>query len=162
MPLQPYFLQGNRFVWDVSRFGGVLLGQLFSPGRGLLVYSPFLFLGVFGFWRLWRKDRWLAGALAVWICGHTAVICLFDDWAGGIGYGPRYWTDLLPAFVMLLRGEWPARRWVIPLVLWAACLHGRGAIDPYTQRWNQKWVGGQTSVWDWAGAPFLGGITWRD
>jgi len=162
MPLQPYFLQGNRFVWDASRFGGVLLGQLFSPGRGLLVYSPFLTMGIVGMWRLWRKDRWLAVALALWIGGHTLVICLFDDWAGGFGYGPRYWTDMLPAAVMLMRGEWPMRRWMIPLLLWAVLVHARGAIDPHTQRWNQRWVSGQTSVWDWGGAPFLGGITWRN
>jgi hypothetical protein len=160
MPVQPYFLVGNLYVWDAGRAAGALLGQLVSPGRGLLVYSPFVALVPLGAARWWKKDRGLVVALFVWFVLHAAAISFFGDWTGGRGYGPRYWTDILPGVFVLLGAVWPVRRWMYVLLVWAVLLHARGAMDVRTTRWDQRWGAGQTSVWDWKGAPFLAGITW--
>lgn len=141
MPLQPYFLPAHSFVWDFGRAAGVLAGQLVSPGRGLLFYSPFLILCAAGAARWWRKDRSLVIALGAWLTLHAAAISFFGDWTGGVTYGPRYWSDTLPAFLLLLGPVWPLRKWGYLLVLGAVLLHGRGALDVRTQ------VGG--GVWEW-------------
>ena len=39
------------------------LGLLFSPGKGLILYSPLVVLGALGLPRLWRQDRALTAAL---------------------------------------------------------------------------------------------------
>ena len=39
-----------------------VLGLLFSPGKGLIFYSPLVVLGAIGLPRLWRRDRSLAAA----------------------------------------------------------------------------------------------------
>jgi hypothetical protein len=39
------------------------LGLLFSPGKGLILYSPLVVVGALGLPRLWRADRSLAAAL---------------------------------------------------------------------------------------------------
>ncbi|MBM3783906.1 MAG: hypothetical protein FJW30_06065 [Acidobacteria bacterium] len=159
MPVQPYFFLGSRFVWEVERFAGVLAGQLFSPGRGLLVYSPFLVVAAFGLWKLWKADRGLALALAMWAGGHAVAISLWGDWTGGIGYGPRYWLEVLPPLALLASRVWPLPKWVWPLIFVAIIIHARGSWDSRTQAWSQRWTAGQVSVWDWKGAPFLAGWT---
>ncbi len=80
-----------------------LAGLLFSPGKGLFFYSPFLlFLG--GWWKRCRDesgDRRLSLLLGA---GVVAQILLYSrtDWRGGYSYGPRYLVDLLPVLVFLL------------------------------------------------------------
>lgn len=160
MPVQPYFLQGNAYDWSIARALTVVVGQLVSPGRGLLVYSPFLLLLPLGIVRWWRKDRGLVLALLAWFICHAAIISFFGDWTGGISYGPRYWTDILPGLFLLLGAIWPPRRWMAALVLIAVLIHARGAADARMQQWNQRWQAGQVTVWDWRNAPFLAGITW--
>jgi hypothetical protein len=141
MPVQPYFLLGNSFVWDIGRAAGVVVGQLFSPGRGLLIYSPFLVLCLLGGWRLWGKKRGLVTAIGAWFLIHAAAISFFGDWRGGVTFGPRYWSDILPGAMVLLGPVWPVRKWVYVLIAWALFLHGRGAIDVRTQE--------PGDVWDW-------------
>jgi hypothetical protein len=160
MPVQPYFLMGGAYQWDLAVGGRALLGQVFSPARGLLVYSPFVVAAVAGAAVWWRRDRGLVLALAGWFALHAAAISFFRDWTAGFGYGPRYWGDILPGIMVLLGAVTPVRKWVYVLVAWAVLVHGRGALDNQTASWNELWIKKQTNVWDWKGAPFLKGITW--
>ena len=80
-----------------------LAGLLFSPGKGLFVFSPFLlFLAV----RLWRPapgDR--HGLLDVCLAGGfvlTLLLLARGDFRGGFSYGPRFLTGVLPALLWLL------------------------------------------------------------
>jgi hypothetical protein len=72
-----------------------LLGTLFSPRRGVLVFSPFLLWSIGGWLSWWRSGRdrrdcvfTLAVALAVWL-----PITGYANWDGGWSLGMRY---LLP------------------------------------------------------------------
>jgi hypothetical protein len=73
-----------------------LAGLLVSPGRGLLLYFPFVLLAVPGLVALARRDPPLA-----LFCGGSAVALLllyapWAQWDGGWVFGPRFLVPVLP------------------------------------------------------------------
>jgi len=91
---------GDFFAHPVFR--GVA-GLLVSPGRGLLVYSPFfLFLPLF-FHRLWadRSRRTLTLCVAAGVLLQLLLYAA-SDWRGGYCYGYRFLTDMVPFLIWLL------------------------------------------------------------
>jgi hypothetical protein len=137
-------------------------GLLFSPGRGLFIYSPVLVICAFlPILLLARRGRAVLGApgdgqaaLAVirpWLGPAVAIIAinvggasLWKEWAGGWTYGPRYLSDalvcwglVLAATLMAAREAAPrARRaaWVAAWVLLtvSVAFHGAGLLaNPY-------------------------------
>ena len=78
-------------------------GLLFSPARGLFVFSPFLLFLVLA-WRHrppGREERRLTLAMSV---GVVLQLLLYakTEWKGGLSWGPRYMTDFLPFLVWML------------------------------------------------------------
>jgi hypothetical protein len=76
------------------------LGLLFSPGKGLIFYSPLVVIGALGLPRLWRADRYLAWSLLVAFIGLITLSALSTYWGDEV-WGPRYivpvaWTMLVP------------------------------------------------------------------
>jgi hypothetical protein len=95
-----------------------LAGELLSPGKGLLVFSPWLLFGL----TRWRHpdgigERLLDSLLAA---GVMAQLLLFAkcDWLAGYCYGPRYLTDMLPALALILAPALPAITGRRRLALW--------------------------------------------
>jgi hypothetical protein len=98
---------GNPFQtgYDLNLFSSnVLLGLyklLFSPLRGLFIYSPIVILSLPGWWSLRRAhpaEAWLfAGLVAV-------TIGLFSAWSSGEGlsWGSRFLVPLIPLFALSL------------------------------------------------------------
>jgi hypothetical protein len=80
-----------------------LAALLFSPGRGLFVFSPFLlFLPLLLHRSLRdRKNRLLTICLLGGVLLHL-VFYARTDWRAGHSYGPRYLLDLAPALLWLL------------------------------------------------------------
>lgn len=77
-----------------------ILGLLFSPGKGLIFYSPLVILGALGMPRLWRQDQSLAAALLVLLITMTCLSGASAYWGDEV-WGPRYivpaaWTLLVP------------------------------------------------------------------
>jgi hypothetical protein len=77
-----------------------VLGLLFSPGKGLIFYSPLVVLGALGLPRLWRHDRALAGGLLIMMLGLTCIAASTTFWGDEV-WGPRYivptaWALLVP------------------------------------------------------------------
>lgn len=77
-----------------------VLGLLFSPGKGLIFYSPLVVLGALGGVRLWRQDRWLAASLISFVALLTFVAGASTYWGDEL-WGPRYvvpaaWALLVP------------------------------------------------------------------
>ena len=97
-----YQLVGRTAFFQHNLFAG-LAGLLFSPTRGLFVFSPFLLFLFFPRRHPWesRTDRLLAFAM---IAGVVVQLLLYSkiDWRGGIAWGPRFLTDLLPLLLWLL------------------------------------------------------------
>jgi hypothetical protein len=75
-------------------------GLLFSPGKGLVFYSPLVVLGALGLPRMWRADRWLALSLLGFFVVLNAMAAVSTYWGDEV-WGPRYivpaaWTLLVP------------------------------------------------------------------
>jgi len=78
-------------------------GLLFSPARGLFVFSPFLLFLAFGFGCVLR-DRSTRGLAILMTFAAIAQLMIYakTDWRAGFSWGPRYLTDLLPVLVWML------------------------------------------------------------
>jgi len=93
-----------------------LWGITFSPYRGLFFISPFLLLGLPGFWAfIHDQDCGAEGVLSAGIAGvQLLLISCWYDWRGGFAIGPRNLLLVLPFFLLgvafFLRG-WGERRW---------------------------------------------------
>lgn len=80
-----------------------LAGLLVSPGRGLLVFSPFLAFVAVGLVQRLRapETRVLAAVLALAVLGQLLLYSQ-GDWRAGTAWGPRWLTDILPVLVWML------------------------------------------------------------
>jgi hypothetical protein len=97
-----YGLIGDSRFFDNDPLAGIA-GLLFSPTRGLFVFSPFL-LFLFLAWRHWPRARGERGlTLAIGIAFVIQVLLYAKtDWRGGISWGPRFMTDVLPLLLWAL------------------------------------------------------------
>ena len=155
-------------------------GILFSPSRGLFVYSPVVL------WVAWIAVRYrrtirfpdLARLATVVLFGSFATTCGWRVWWGGHSYGPRLAADFIPwIFLLAVLGldarrtalgveaaaSRPPRRRLelalgIVLGLASAALHAPGALQIETLVWNERLgpeVGEPPLLWDWAHPQFL-------
>jgi len=100
---------GNQFngVFSFANFQTSCLGTLFSPGRGLLVYSPVLVFSSVGIWQLLRKLKSLTDdeQIILLLTGasllYISFFFFYGMWWGGHCYGPRFMTEALPVLVFL-------------------------------------------------------------
>jgi len=98
-----------------SAWGGAwalaLWGNLVSPARGLLIYTPLAALAVVG--PLLPRDgldlrggahllpRAVMAVLLAWVCLHLVAVSRFGMWWAGHCWGPRFLTELSPALIIL-------------------------------------------------------------
>lgn len=171
----------NYYRWyggfSFSTFFTALLGHLISPSRGLLIYSPVLILSIAGVMLKARRrefEKHDAFVLAIMVL-HWVSISLWWNWWGGVSYGPRLFSDMLPYFAY----------WLIPVAAavarstrvkkrawaatWAALLavsvfiHGHGVTSPDVLEWNASPAPIDfypSRVWDWRDPQWLRGFTW--
>lgn len=166
--LSPYYRQKymalNDAPWEA------LAGNLLSPARGLLVYSPVFLLALAGVYHLWRTRRFgaLHGLAAVLIIAQWVGISMWHPWWGGHSYGPRLMSDALPYLMLLLipvfgllgRQRPALTTAFVLLVLPSVILHARGAGDAQVWEWNSKPVNVDMAperMWDWRDAQFARG-----
>jgi hypothetical protein len=95
---QAVFPEMERGLYGIAwPDGSTALKLLFSPERGLLFWSPFFIMALFGYPLLWRKSRrvfWLALIIPI-----IQVVCISGytwDWRAGWTLGPRYLSPVLP------------------------------------------------------------------
>jgi hypothetical protein len=145
---------------------------LFSPSRGLLIFTPVFLFSVAGIVLAWRM-RWcwpLTPYLVAIIPLHTAVIVTF--WPGHC-YGPRYFADithllilfLIPAILYWRAMRGPARTVAAALFLllaaWGVFAHGRGGTSIAANQWSALPVNvdqAKWRVWDWSDPQFFRGL----
>jgi hypothetical protein len=102
-----HFAGGYGLVGDASFFRHDLLsglgGLLFSPTRGLFVFSPFLLFLALA-WRHPPRERGERGLTLAISVGVVLQVLLYamTDWRTGIAWGPRFLTDLLPLLMWML------------------------------------------------------------
>ena len=119
------------------------LGLLFSPSRGLLVFSPIVLTGLAAIGRTAPSTGLALRWLAVGIVMQFAVYAAYSVWWGGHTYGPRYTLDLLvpmaPAIALglarLANAGW-GRVAAGVLLLWSVAVAAAGAFVYPNDAWN--------------------------
>jgi hypothetical protein len=161
----------NFFAYDLLPG---LAGLLFSPTRGLFVFSPFLLFLALA-WRIpaedrsWRGERGLTLALSA---GIVLQLLLYarTDWRAGMSWGPRFLTDLLPMLLWLLAPvaaalRRPGRACFVLAVGAAVAIEAVGAFC-YTGASDgaifaaAPGPGQMRAAWNWRNAPYIASLQW--
>ena len=91
-----------------GNFWLAVYGNVLSPMRGILIYSPFLLFPLLGSLRYFTRLRriplyWLSLG---WFAAHLAVISRNFMWWGGASLGNRLFTDGVPSLFLLTLIVW--------------------------------------------------------
>jgi hypothetical protein len=85
-----------------------LFGTLFSPGKGLIAYSPVLllllslFFPAVYFWRHKREIIFIIGSLCLALFGIAGT----EKWTGAGGWGIRFYVPWIPLLSLIILREW--------------------------------------------------------
>lgn len=163
--LPPYALEGYR--WDLRAFPEGIIGQFFSPNRGLFIFNPILmlsFLGIFDSWTQFDDPRHLFKILGIICLSFSLLIGSFTCWWGGYTYGPRLYSPALGLLVLLAipsiqrikKANVRLKLLICILcgvsIMWGCYVHFKGAVNFNVHRWNAEPVGVEEAVervWDW-------------
>ena len=158
----------NRFFW-----------LMLSPSRGLLVFCPYLLVtgAMLVAFRRSLPDPAILLPCGVAVGMHTAMFSAYNGWHGGTSFGPRYFCDVLPWFLLAsavaVRGmlnapsagfPWRKVAFTAALVAgfgWGLFVHYRGANSIPVWLWNHRAIAVTEAgaVKDWRHPQFLTGIT---
>lgn len=146
--------------WSGNPIEGAV-GTLFSPNRGLFVFSPWILMALMA---LPATARAVAPhRLIVWllwaIVPFFLILSKYSVWWGGHCFGPRYWTDVIPLFAILLGFalDWASRRAraLLPVyaltILFAITVQAIGAFC-FPSSWNLKPTNvdlDHARLWEW-------------
>jgi len=146
--------------WAAAPWRG-MAGTLLSPGRGLLVYSPWILVSLAALPETWSRLRPFPalGAAVVALVPFLLLVSMTGTWWAGWVFGPRFWTDAMPIFGVLLglALAWAAER-SRPLLI---ATYAAGAVAIAIQAlgafaYPSGWNGTPTNVnfdtarlWDW-------------
>ncbi|HXH38061.1 MAG TPA: hypothetical protein VNN08_05510 [Thermoanaerobaculia bacterium] len=147
-------------------------GLLISPTKGLLVFSPFLLFLVLAWRHLPRggDERRLTLAMSIAVVIQI-VLYAKADWRGGLSWGPRYMTDLLPFLMWMLVPVVAALRGIgrvcfliavgVSVVIEAiGAFSYSGSIDLPIYAADHGWqVNDMKAAWRWRNAPFLASLS---
>ncbi len=114
-------------------WGEGILRSLFSPAKGLFIYSPVFLFSIVGMIVSWRRNNRLLRYLTI---ATVTLVLLYGRWrgAGGSAWGPRLLTDLAPILTIFLvpTADFIKRKfWKILFVLfcgWSVLVHALGAF----------------------------------
>lgn len=146
----PNYYNANRLGdGDVQE---ALVGNLVSPARGLLIYSPFILVVwiCYGYSeKEWKLNSSLLLIGLVWPLFHLAAISSYQQWWAGGSYGARLMTDVMPGLFLLTLYTWPTtgktafqKVGIMTLALssvFAILVNsGQGLFNRYTFLWNSE------------------------
>lgn len=155
-----------------------LLGLLFSPGRGLLVYTPIAFFALAAFSprarETLRQHRLVVVAASSFSLLHIGFFTVFPMWWGGYCWGPRLLTEILPPIMVLMAVGLPAIRGramtsaFAAMALYCCFVQALGVYCYPKGRWDQLPVSvdmDPARLWNWKDNPLIrtarGGIAWE-
>lgn len=159
-------LEGGH--WSSGSFPARLLGVLFSPGRGLLVYQPWLLLALGGVLVGNRKGLsdslprgWAAVCLAA-LVAEVVIVSAWCCWWGGSCWGSRLLMGVVPvAALVCVRPieallESRRGRCLVATLAVLGFLAQAPVVYAGSFRWNETHLATQElAVWSWPDAPFL-------
>ena len=151
---------GSTYLWQSSWLKSVP-GLLFSPGRGLLWFSPVLVLGLLSAVAVWRQPRHhpliplqASVLLLILMAGK------WFDWWGGSTWGYRSIVDTAPFLALLMIplmarviAARATRLLFIALLVWSAGVQFVGAycysLTGWTDQWRDHDNPDYASLWQW-------------
>ena len=151
-------IRGSDFsVADVKAVYRIVWELVASPSFGLLVFMP---LGAIGLWGLLsgsgsRSVRYVMASLVlIAIVGYGT----FNDWNGGVSWGPRYLTGIAPLLAIGVGSLLQNRSIGVPgllvvalTALWGVAISVLGVLFDYQNGWRNLWdVGAKPEqiLWD--------------
>ncbi|HWN57615.1 MAG TPA: hypothetical protein VNO74_05910 [Methylomirabilota bacterium] len=165
--------------YSASRLGShtftlALFGNLVSPSRGLLVFVPSTLFVLYLLARYGKHftHRPLALLAFVQIIALEILMCANRIWHGGYCYGPRFFTDAIPWFVLLaILGLDAMRRApavsqhrmeiaaAIFLLVVSVTINARGAWSFAPMDWNLSEAASRLhGIFDWRYPQFMAGL----
>lgn len=172
--LSPYYFPQIQLELS-TQILEALAGNLFSPSRGVFMFSPIFLFSIYGVVLKIKNKHTdsLDYALGLIIILHWIVSSLHPNWWAGHTYGPRYFTEMSPYFLYLLvpalvhipKLQRTKKFVVVGLLFWTIAIsffiHYRGATSEDVYAWNAGPVNvdiDPSRVWDWGDIQFLRGI----
>jgi hypothetical protein len=165
--IPPYYMASRLQFRDMAVPLGI---NLFSPGRGLFAFVPITLFVLYLAMR-YRKQlacKGLAVLALAQIVALAIAISTNKSWTAGWSYGPRYFTDAVPWFVLLaILGLDAMRRApaashhrmeiaaAIFLLVLSVAINARGAWSFAGMDWNPI---EQHGVFDWRYPQFMAGL----
>lgn len=171
----PYYRGISGLGFSLASLQEGLAGTLFSPSRGLFVFTPVLLFSLYGIFLKIRGKQFepldfFVGAV---ILLHWLTISIWAFWWAGHSYGPRIFSDVLPYFIFFLIpvlqnlpkfAGWRKYAFVgvfVVLIAFSFFVHYRGAMSYEAFRWNS--VPNDVNenlyrLWDWKDPQFLRGV----
>jgi hypothetical protein len=154
-----------------------LLGLLFSPGRGLLIYTPIVLFALAAFAprsrETLRRHRLVVIAASLFSLLHIAFFTVFPMWWGGFCWGPRLLTEIMAPIMVLIAVGYPAIRNPIKpalaaLAVYCCFVQALGVYCYPKGRWDQFPISVDRAperLWNWKDNPLVrtarGGIAWE-
>ena len=83
-----------------------LVGELVSPGKGVLIYCPVLLLAFLGCRRFLSSRSGLGYCLILASVGYLMFFAKYRAWHGDNAWGPRYLTFLMPYWMLFAGAAW--------------------------------------------------------
>ncbi|MBS1493852.1 MAG: hypothetical protein JST55_10085 [Bacteroidetes bacterium] len=169
----PYYQYYVNILSDAGHpnFFEAFAGNMFSPGKGLLIFTPVLIFSAIGIYikikmKSFNKLDFIL--LTIFILYYIS-ISLVTKWWDGWSFGPRYISDVLPILIYFIipyfsYPEFFKNRKAMDILLAVLItisflIHTRGALDVKVWiEWNGKPNDIDTHperMWDWKDPPFL-------
>jgi hypothetical protein len=150
---------GQPWIFSLSAIPLGVAGLLFSPGRGLLWYSPAVLLAILGFRKAWKTKPAESLLIAAIFAGFLLLHSLYSNWHGGWSWGPRYLLPVLPG-LMALTGllEGKAAKGLLTLSFLGFLITAPTLISYYERYYaeaNEQGISDSELYWSPSRAPLL-------
>lgn len=150
-----------------------LLGNLFSPSKGLFIFMPWSIISFFWLKNVTSKQfyKTIYAPAFVSIFPYIFLYANFFQWPGGNSYGPRYMTDLIPVLALLSAGyvehhlsklktklvKFISYSLIILMLIWSTTLQFLGAYVQFNNNWySAAWPNSFTEpLWSFKNSQFM-------
>ncbi len=147
----------QTFLWQTAKSYIGVFGILASPSFGLLVFMPVAALGFWGF-LCGGGDRAIRYAMAALTLVAVVGYGTFNDWDGGVVWGSRYLTGVVPLLAVGVGALLQTRSFDLPgwltiagLTSWGVAISVLGVLMDFQRGWRNLWdVGAKAEqiVWN--------------
>lgn len=167
----PYYYHYANILYGGghSGFFEELAANLFSPEKGLIIYSPILIFSVIGIYIKLKSKEFSKldfSLLLIFVLYYLVISLVSEEWSG-MSYGPGYISDALPVLIFFMipyfvQSEYFKQKKALSFVFIALLLvsffiHTKGAVSS-SNRIDETPDNSENNAdrtWNWKEMPFL-------